>query len=56
MVARMLVQGYTNKAIPPRSRETLVAGLKAMGQSLRTDLPVVNEKQVALLKAIARVK
>jgi len=51
MVAQMLVQGYTNKAIPPRSRETLMAGLKALGASLRTDVPVLTDKQAALLKA-----
>ena len=56
MVARMLTQGYTKKAIPPRSRETLMAGLRALGASLRADVPVVTEKQAALLKAIDRAK
>lgn len=56
MVARMLTQGYTNKAIPPRSRETLMAGLRALGASLRSDVPVVTEKQTALLKGTEQAK
>jgi len=54
MVAQMLKQGYTNRAIPPASRETLMAGLKALGESLRTDVPVVTDKEAALLKAAQR--
>jgi len=49
-VALMIQWGYTNKATPARSREALAAGLKALGTSLRTDVPVVTEKQAALLK------
>lgn len=50
MVGRMREQGYENRSIPAESRQTLTRGLVTLGQSLRTDLPAVTDKQAAFLK------
>ena len=56
MSNRMRSQGFANKALPPRSRETLLDGLIEIGRDMQEDLPAVTRQQSALLKSADRIR
>lgn len=43
-------EGFTSKALPAASRETLLAGLRAMAASLSEGLPALTPEETRLLK------
>lgn len=52
LVSTMRQQGFTKRAIPPISRESLLGGLAGMAADLRKDLPALDKDQQVLLKRI----
>lgn len=51
MADEMVRLGFTQRAVPADSREALVAGLRAMGASLRDGLPTPLPSEAALIRA-----
>ena len=47
-------QGFAARALPAESRETLLAGIEALAKSLRKDLPLLTEEDIANQAAVAK--
>lgn len=56
LVTKVTNEGFTKRAIPTSSRESLLAGLKAMAEDLRTDLPERTEEELLALKKLEAQK
>ena len=44
-------QGFTQRAMPAQSRETLIRGLETLAVSMKNDLPLETKEEAALLAA-----
>ncbi len=56
LVTKVTKEGFTKRAIPTTSRESLLAGLKALAADLRQDLPELTEEETLALKKLEAAK
>ncbi len=47
-------QGFTQRALPAQSRETLIRGLETLAVSMKNDLPIETKEEAALLADIKK--
>ncbi len=48
-------EGFTQRAIPADSRETLLQGMNALATHMRKDLPAITKEEAALLEQMERL-